>query len=164
MKYIKALIAVVILVIIDQWTKSLAVLHLKNTDGISIVPGVFRLYYLENRGSAFGMLQNQRTLFVIITVIVLIAIALIYTRIPNNRKMLPIRGIAVLIYAGAIGNFIDRIRQSYVVDFFYFELIDFPIFNVADIYVTVSAFLFIFLVLFYYKDDDFSFINIKNKK
>ena len=65
------------------------------------------------------------------------------------------RILIVLIGAGAVGNFIDRIRQGYVVDFFYFSLINFPIFNVADIYVTAAAFLLIFLCLFYYKEEDF---------
>lgn len=160
MKYVKAIAVVLILVILDQWSKYMAVLHLKNTDGISLIPGVFKLHYLENRGSAFGMMQNQKVFFIIFTIIALIVIMLIYTRIPDHKRMLPLKWIAVFIYAGAIGNFIDRIRQSYVVDFFYFELIDFPIFNVADIYVTVSAFLLIFLVLFYYKDEDFEFMKI----
>lgn len=162
MKYVKAAAAVFILVLLDQWSKSMAVLHLKNTDGISLIPGIFRLHYLENRGSAFGMMQNQKIFFVVFTIIALVIIMLIYTRIPDQKRMLPLKWIAVFVYAGAIGNFIDRIRQSYVVDFFYFELIDFPIFNVADIYVTVSAFLLIFLVLFYYKDEDFSFIKIRS--
>ena len=59
---------------------------------------------------------------------------------------------------GAIGNLIDRICQNYVVDFFYFKLIDFPIFNVADIYVTVAAIMFIVLCLFYYKEEDFELL------
>ena len=71
-----------------------------------------------------------------------------------ERKYLPLRACAVLIAAGAVGNFIDRIRLGYVVDFLYFKLIDFPIFNVADIYVTVSTALFIVLLCFYYKEED----------
>ncbi len=162
MKYMKALAVVVVLVLFDQWTKALAVQYLMHTDGIQLIPGVFRLFYLENRGSAFGMMQNQKTFFVIFTVIVLVVLALIYRRIPDTKKMFPLKCIGILIYAGAIGNFIDRVRQSYVVDFFYFELIDFPVFNVADIYVTVSAFLLLILVFFYYKDEDFDFI-LKNR-
>lgn len=158
MKYIKALAAVFVLVLLDQWTKLLAVKYLMNTDGITLIPGVFKLYYLENRGSAFGLLQNQKTFFVIFTIAVLVILALIYRCIPDTVRMLPLQWIIVFIYAGAIGNFIDRIRQSYVVDFFYFELIDFPIFNVADIYVTVSAVLLLILVFFYYKDEDFDFL------
>ena len=71
-----------------------------------------------------------------------------------EKKFLPLRICAVLIMAGAYGNCIDRIRYGYVVDFFYFKLIDFPIFNVADIYVTVSVAAVIILLFFYYKEED----------
>ena len=110
-----------------------------NTDGITLIPKVFRLYYLENRGSAFGLMQNQKVFLVFFTVIILAALTFFYRKIPDTGRMMPLKIAVVLIYAGAIGNFIDRIRQSYVVDFFYFELIDFPVFNVADIYVTTAA-------------------------
>lgn len=66
--------------------------------------------------------------------------------------------------SGALGNLIDRIRLKYVIDFIYFSLIDFPVFNVADIYVTVSMIVLLLLVLFYYKDeDDFAFLSPKKK-
>ena len=82
-------------------------------------------------------------------------------RVLNAEELLEKRfffmnAICVLFFAGAIGNFIDRVMHNYVVDFFYFSLIDFPIFNVADIYVTVAAFAMIFLGLFYYKEEDFN--------
>ena len=147
MKYIKAAIAVIALVLLDQWTKVLAVTHLMNTNGVTIIPNVFRLYYLENRGSA-----------------VLAVLTLIYRKIPDTKRMLPLKIAAILIYAGAIGNFIDRVRQSYVVDFFYFELINFPIFNVADIYVTTAAVALIVLVIFFYKDEDFVFLGSRKDK
>ena len=70
-------------------------------------------------------------------------------------RYLPLRLCAVGIIAGAWGNCIDRIRLNYVVDFLYFKLIDFPIFNVADIYVTVSTFTMALLICFYYKEEDF---------
>ena len=74
---------------------------------------------------------------------------------PASKKFLPLRICAILIVSGAIGNLIDRIRLQYVIDFFYFKLIDFPVFNVADIFVTVSTILLLVLVLFYYKEEDF---------
>ena len=73
-----------------------------------------------------------------------------------TKKLLPLRICAVFIFSGAIGNFIDRLKLGYVVDFFYFKLIDFPVFNVADIYVTVAAFAMIILGLFYYKEEDYN--------
>ena len=72
--------------------------------------------------------------------------------------------ILIFFVAGAIGNLIDRIVNNYVVDFFYFKLINFPIFNVADIYVTVAAFAFIILGIFYYKEEDFEMIFKKKDK
>ncbi|MCR5229943.1 MAG: signal peptidase II [Solobacterium sp.] len=158
MKYLKALAAVIILILLDQFTKYLAVQHLLPLQGGKIlIPGVFRLLYLENRGSAFGMLQNKQTFFIIFTIIVLVAILIVYSHMPQTARMLFLRIDLVLIFAGAIGNFIDRIRQGFVVDFLYFELIDFPIFNVADIYVTVGCILLILLLLFYYKDEELNF-------
>ena len=154
MKYIKAGIAVLLLVLLDQWTKVLAVRHLMNTDGITLIPKVFRLYYLENRGSAFGLMQNQKVFLVFFTVIILAALTFLYRKIPDTGRMMPLKIAAVLIYAGAIGNFIDRIRQSYVVDFFYFEFI----------YVTTAAIALIILVIFYYKDEDFEFLGSKKAK
>ena len=70
----------------------------------------------------------------------------------------------VLLVSGALGNVIDRVMHRYVVDFFYFEWIDFPIFNVADIYVVVSCILFLLLIFFYYKEEDFSFLTEQEQK
>lgn len=158
-KYLLALCIVILLVIPDQLTKYLAVTHLKDTEGITLIDGVLRLYYLENRGSAFSLFQNQRTWFIIFTIIVLIAAVFIYRKIPQLPKMIWLKVALILICAGAIGNFIDRVVHAYVVDFIYFELINFPIFNVADIYVTGAAFFLVFLVLFVYKEDDLSFLS-----
>ena len=81
-----------------------------------------------------------------------------YYKIPWNKHFVWLKVILVLFVAGAIGNLIDRIFLNYVVDFFYFKLINFPIFNVADIYVTVAAILFIIFCLFYYKEEDFELL------
>ena len=164
-KGVIGLIISVGLIIIDQLTKSLAVTHLKGQDPLVIWKGVFELRYLENRGAAFGILQNQRMFFLILTSCIMIVIAYIYIKkIPHERRFLWFDIIAILFFAGAIGNFIDRLVQNYVVDFFYFCLIDFPIFNVADIYVTVAAVLLIVLGLFYYKEEDFERILPSGKK
>ena len=118
------------------------------------IKNVFELYYLENRGAAFGIFQGKRVIFLIITIIILVFLSYCFWRIPYTRKYATLRGVLVLIAAGAVGNFIDRMCNGYVVDFFYFKLIDFPVFNVADIYVTVGTFILAFLLLFYYKEED----------
>lgn len=164
-KGLLGLITAALLILIDQLTKNLAVEHLKGQEPIVLWDGVFELRYLENRGAAFGILQNQRSFFLILTGIVLLVIVYVYLkRIPRERRFLWLNFIAILFFAGAIGNFIDRFMQDYVVDFFYFCLIDFPIFNVADIYVTVAAFLLILLGFFYYKEEDFERIFPSKKK
>lgn len=151
------------LIIIDQFTKHLAVVHLKNQEPYTIWPKVFELRYLENRGAAFGMLQDKKIFFIFITCIVLVGILYILYKIPEDKKYRILHLLFVLIFSGAIGNMIDRIRLSYVVDFFYFVLIDFPIFNMADIYVSVACVLLAVLMLFFYKDEDFDFLSKKKE-
>ena len=152
--YITALISIVVLVCIDQFTKYLVVGHLKDRPAYVLIRNIFQLEYLENRGAAFGILQNQRVFFYISVLLITAAVIWFYSKVPMEKKYLPLRICAVLIVGGAFGNCIDRIRLKYVVDFFYFKLIDFPIFNVADIYVTVAAFLLVILILVYYKEED----------
>ena len=127
---------------------------------ISLIPGVFELQYLENRGAAFGALQNQRWFFILIVIFVLAVLLWCFIRFPKEAHYRPLAVLAVFIAAGAIGNMIDRLLNGYVIDFLYFSLIDFPIFNVADIYVTVAMVVLFILILTIYKDDDFHFLKL----
>ena len=149
---------------IDQFTKYLAVLYLKDKPAYPIIEGVFELKYLENRGAAFGMLQDQKAFFVLIACVILVAVCYILMKLPKHKKYNLLHSLLVLIASGAIGNMIDRIRLEYVVDFLYFKLINFPIFNVADIYVSVSCVALVILLLFVYKEEDLDFLNIRQKK
>ena len=157
-------ILMILLTIVDQWTKSLVVHHLKGQSDVILIPGVFQLHYLENRGAAFGILQNQRAVFVVLTVIYLAAVFWFLRRCPKTGRYTLLHIIASVRTAGALGNFIDRLRLGYVVDFFYFSLINFPIFNVADIFVVVSFIGIAISVLFVYKDEEFDFLSIKKKE
>lgn len=152
--YIVAVLSICVLVFLDQFTKHIVVQHLKGRSPYVLIKNVFQLEYLENRGAAFGLFQNQRIFFYISVLVITIAAVWFYKKVPMEKKYLPLRICAVLILAGAFGNCIDRIRLNYVVDFFYLKIINFPIFNVADIYVTAAAFLLIILVLFYYKEEE----------
>ncbi len=153
--YLMAMVCIFISVAVDQWTKYLAVSHLKDQDPYIIIPDIFQLSYLENRGAAFGLFQDQKFFFFLSAAVILGVILWFYLKVPMTKKFLPLRICAAFIAAGAIGNLVDRIRLDYVVDFFYFEWIDFPVFNVADIFVTVSTIIFALLILFYYKEEDF---------
>lgn len=148
--------------ILDQLTKHLADMYLKGQPAKVVIDGVFELRYLENRGAAFGMMQNMQYFFVAGAALVCAVVIFLYFRMPDTSRYIPLRVCAVLLCAGAVGNMIDRIRLNYVIDFFYFRLIDFPIFNVADCYVVIACIVFALLILFYYKrEDDFLFLSRK---
>lgn len=156
------IVSILILIGLDQFTKILALQHLAGQDDIILIPGVLQLQYLENRGAAFGMMQNKQWIFVIIAFAFVVFAGYMFSKMPYTKRYLPLHILLVALTAGAIGNVIDRIIRGFVVDFIYFSLIDFPIFNVADIYVTVSCILGFLLIMFYYKDEDFAFLS-KNK-
>lgn len=158
------ILIICILIIIDQYTKLIAIVNLKDKSAYSIISGVLELNYLENKGAAFGMLQNQKYFFVFVAVIIIGCIFYILYKAPTEKKYIKLHLLLVFIASGAIGNMIDRIRLNYVVDFIYIKIINFPIFNVADIYVTVSTFLLIFVLLFCYKEEDLKFLSLKDKK
>lgn len=147
------------LVLLDQYTKHLAVLHLKEQPDVILIRGVLQLSYVENRGAAFGSMQNMQVLLIGLPVIVLCGIVYALWKMPQTRKYLPMFLVLLVLASGAMGNLIDRIMHAYVVDFIYFSLIDFPVFNVADIYVTCSAFALVLLMLFYYKEEDTAFLS-----
>ena len=153
------LILIAVFIALDQITKYFAVVKLKDKPSVKLIEGVFELHYLENRGAAFGMLQGQKLFFVCITILILAAIVYVFIKLPCEKKYNKMNITLVLIASGAIGNFIDRIAHNYVIDFLYFSLINFPIFNVADIYVTLSAIYLSILLLFVYKDSDLEFLN-----
>ncbi|MEE0954679.1 MAG: signal peptidase II [Eubacterium sp.] len=149
-----SLIIIAILVAFDQFTKHLAVSRLMVRGPVVLIRGVLELRYLENIGAAFSMLLGKRTFLLTLTVVFLIAAFWFFIHIPDEKHFRPLSYTIIVLIAGALGNMIDRIANGYVVDFIYFSLIDFPIFNVADIYVTLSVIALIIEILFFYKEED----------
>lgn len=154
----------VILVIADQLIKHLAVVRLKNQAAYNLINGILEFNYLENRGAAFGVLQNQKYFFVFVALIFIGVIAFVLIKVPAQKKYYSLNILLVMIAAGAVGNMIDRVRYDYVVDFIYLVCIQFPIFNVADIYVTTATVILVFQILFVYKTNDFNFLSFNPKK
>ena len=150
-----------LLIVADQYTKALAVVMLKDKPAIPIISGILEFNYLENRGAAFGMMQNQKIFFIFVAVIILGCIIYMLVKAPAQKKYMILHILLVFIAAGAIGNMIDRLSLNYVVDFIYIKAINFPIFNVADIYVTVSTILLAIVLIFVYKDDDLRFMSFR---
>lgn len=163
-KILYSIVAVGLLFAVDYYTKALAVLHLKNQNAVELIRGIFELRYLENRGAAFGALQGRQMFLLLCTAVVLIYLIYAFIRIPAKKKYVPLWFTMVLLFSGAVGNMIDRISRQYVVDFLYFKLINFPIFNVADCYVTVGVILLAILILFVYKEEDFDFLARKKMR
>jgi len=169
-KIIIEIILFVLLLFLDQITKYIAVLNLKGKSPIVVIKDFFEFIYYENSGAAFGILQDKIILFSILTIIILGVIIYFKIKIDNvlynlsienivRKKYLLLSTVLIFLFAGAVGNFIDRIRFNYVVDFLRFTFIDFPIFNVADMLVTISSILLIIILIFVFKSKEFDYLN-----
>lgn len=156
---IKHLILFIILIGIDQGSKLWVRMVLANRDPIIIIPKVLNLQYQTNTGAAWSIMSGKGDFLKIFTIIILAVILYLYFKIPEGRRYNALKLLAVFIVAGAVGNLIDRFYLGYVVDFIYFEIINFPLFNFADSCLTVSSVLLFLFALFYYKDADFAFID-----
>lgn len=137
MKKMFSLVTVALFVAVDQLIKIIIDLWLKPIHSFTLIPGVVSFTYVENRGVAFGMLQNQRWFFTTVTAAVIIAglYFLIADKIKSNYLLV----CTILVLAGGIGNLIDRIFRTYVIDFIEPLFINFAVFNFADILVSIGA-------------------------
>ena len=131
---------VVLLVMMDQLSKFFVVSFLKGQSPYILIDGFLSFYYIENRGAAFGILQNSQLLFSIITIVVLLGL-MIYLIKNYKSSSLATKISLTLIIAGAIGNFIDRLRLKYVIDFISFRMFghDFAVFNLADSFIVIGT-------------------------
>lgn len=144
------LLAIFAMVLVDQVVKYWAVISLAPVGSIPLIPDVLGLTYVENRGAAFSLLQNQIWLFVLLTAVVLCLITYALKRHMIQTFLGKVS--LVVIAAGAVGNVIDRLFRGFVVDMIEIQLIRFPVFNIADIYVTVGVALFCIYIMFQHKD------------
>ena len=150
----------VVIVILDLVTKYWASHWLKKQpDGkVPVLGDSVTFTYLENRGAAWGMLQGKINFFVILTAILIVLFLFLVARIPSVRKYRPLLFSFLMVIGGAFGNLYERIFQGYVTDFISFDIIRFPVFNVADIFVTCSFALLMILLLFRYSEKELSFL------
>ena len=141
------------LIAIDQLSKYLAYTLLKPVVTVPVITGVFSFTYVQNVGAAFGIFQGARWFFIVVTVAVTAGIIYYYRKLPKARAYNKVRFALILIASGALGNFIDRLRNGYVVDFLQVHFLDFPVFNIADSFVVVGVIFFALLYLFVFKED-----------
>ncbi|MDF2943567.1 MAG: hypothetical protein K0S01_2425 [Herbinix sp.] len=156
---IKHLILFLVLIGIDQAVKFWVKATIMDNDPIVIIPKILNLDYHQNSGAVWGIMSGKVSFLKILTFFILLFIVYLYFKIPKDKKYNPLKIISVFILAGAVGNLIDRIYLGYVVDFIYFEIINFPLFNIADSYLTVSSVLLFLFAIFYYKEEDFAFLD-----
>ena len=143
------------LITLDQMVKIWAIANLQGQPARHLIQGFMHLVYVENTGAAFGLLAGfggAQFVLAAVKLVVLVAVIIYFTMLPQEPRFTLVRIPLVMIFAGGMGNLIDRVRFGFVVDMFAFSFIDFPVFNVADIFVTTGAFVFVFIVMFIVKD------------
>lgn len=143
-----AIVIILILTICDQLLKSWVASSIVLGGSKQLIPGIIELTNLRNSGAAWSIFEGQQTFFTIITIIAIIVIGYFIWQYRKNTPMLI--GLSLII-AGTIGNFIDRLRQGYVVDMFETTFINFPIFNIADMCLTIGV---IWLIICILKEKD----------
>ncbi len=138
-------------IVLDQLSKLAALQYLQPIETKPLIETVFHLTYVENRGAAFGIFQNQRWIFIVLTVLVIcLLLYAVFVKRFRNRMFLVC---GALVCGGAAGNLIDRIFRGFVVDMFDFRLIHFPVFNVADICVCAGVILAGIYFVFFDKEN-----------
>lgn len=148
MSIICVIIAIILMVLLDQITKIWAVNALGYGGDLSLWQDVLHFHYLENKGAAWGIFSGKQLFLIILTSLIIIGLFIYLLRLPQNKASRWYKIAFTMIIGGAIGNLIDRISLNYVRDFIYFKLIDFPIFNVADIFVVCGVILLMLVILF----------------
>lgn len=160
------LLLVALLIALDLVTKHLAQVRLEGQSAFPLWAGVLEFVYIRNTGAAFSILQNATPLLTVVSILVSAALLILLLRVVPimDRRFLPLRLCLCFLLAGAAGNLVDRLWLGFVRDFIYFVPIDFPVFNVADIYVTVSAVVLAALMIFVYRDEDLEKLAWKKKQ
>lgn len=163
-RYILPILFIAFIIAVDQITKELTIKYLSDGSSFPIIKNVLELTYVQNQGMAWGLMQNKQLFFIIITPIAVVGLIYLYFAPPFTKEYTFIRIPEVMLIGGAIGNLIDRlfrceeIGHGYVVDMIYVKAINFPVFNVADSFITVAFVILVFAVLFVYDDKEFDII------
>ncbi|AYG00432.1 signal peptidase II [Lactococcus allomyrinae] len=149
MKKILSLVIIAVGILLDQLFKHWVVTNIPLGHVKNFLPGIMSLTYLQNNGAAWSSFEGQQWFFLILTPIVLIVAAyFLWKKMEQNWYFFGL----TLIISGALGNFIDRVRQGFVVDMFQTDFMNFPIFNIADSLLSVG-FVVLFVAILLDKDE-----------
>lgn len=149
------------LLYVDYFSKVRVRESMELGEAIDLIPRVLQICYFENTGAVWGILKGKSVFLLITTAIIMVICIYVFIKVPADRKYAAFHVALTMVLVGAVGNMIDRCIKQSVTDFIYVSLINFPIFNVADICVVVGVFLLMFLFLFVYKDSDLDFLKPK---
>lgn len=138
-------ITAILVLFIDQGTKFIVKTTMTLYESIPLIPNIFHLTYIENPGAAFGLLANQRVLFIVLTTIILMAVIIFYYKLKGEYLLL--RVALGMVVGGALGNLIDRLRMGAVTDFFDFRI--WPVFNIADSAIVLGMIYISYQLLFH---------------
>ncbi len=163
-KSILSIISIILLTVFDQLVKFIVDAKMAVGESVDIIKGVFSITYVQNRGAAWGSFYGKRIFLLLLTITILVATVIVYIKMMKYDNFKPLRVCSIILISGALGNIIDRVIHGFVIDMLDFNLIKFPVFNVADIYVTCSIVAILILILFKYKDDDFEVVFNKKKE
>ena len=150
-KLIKYILLVVAIVAVDQWTKWIVVENIPLYGRVEFWPGVLSWTYTQNTGAAWSMLEGQRWLFIAVFAVLTALLLLEYFKFHMPFTAVD-RWLLAAIYAGGLGNIIDRVRLGYVVDMIHTDFIDFPVFNVADCFISCGCILLMLHLIFFNKE------------
>lgn len=145
--YLAYLFVIALLVCIDQYTKQIVITYLGIGEKLEIIPNLFYINHVRNTGAAWSLFDGQRTLFIIITILAVLSFSYLLFSKKENKLIIKIS--YLLIIGGAIGNLIDRISYGFVIDFldFYIFNYDYPVFNVADIFLVIGVILYFISII-----------------
>ena len=164
MLWIADVLVCILALVADRVTKGIVNKKLAVGESVDVIKGVFQFLHVENTGASWGIFKGGAVFFIILALVVCAGIAVIITRIPGKTKYFRLHMALSFIVAGAVGNVIDRLQKGSVTDFLYAQFIDFPVFNVADIYIVCATIWVIIMTLFIFKDEELEFLNFGKKK
>ncbi len=151
MQYLLMLLFVVAVTVADQLTKLAVVNNIPLHTQVEAIPGLFHLTFVKNTGAAWSSFQGMRWLFIAVFAIFTVAVIWEFSkkRMPFTT---PERWCIAAVYAGGLGNIIDRIRLGYVVDMIEVEFMTFPVFNIADCFITCGGILLVIHLIFFNRE------------
>ena len=156
-------ICLILLNSLDRLSKIVAEYYCNNENFV-LVKNILEITYIKNTGGAFGILNNQRFFFIFIAVLFVCLLIFFLFATPNDSKFNALHIWVSFILAGTIGNLADRIIYGSVIDMIYISKIDFPVFNLSDIFISLGTIFTLIIVLFKLKEKDFEFLNFKQNK